>query len=270
MKGFDLEKYNSVISRGLCKGQGTRRGRMCIQAAVCYALGLPHGDDPECVIDTARVCGMRLNDASWSSPAARAAGLWEFGIAQLGSKGVVDNLEFVKRFVELTIREFIPEVFRELLPKENGCLVAASRCETEGTMGAARAAADAVYVAAGVPGLNAASVLFETKVDAANVAYAVASIAANAACDVARAVNYAALAARDTVVDSVVALDTVRSANAAANAAASAVDVAIAANKGLVAEPAVDSVKNDRYLIKSAQLALRVLRELKSPGCELL
>jgi hypothetical protein len=194
----------------------------------------------------------------------------DFGIAQLGSKGVVDNLEFVKRFVELTIREIIPEVFRELLPKENGCLAAASRCEAEGTNGAARAAADAVYVAAGVPGLNATSVIYGTTVDAANVAYAVASIAANAACDVARAVNYAALAARDTVVDSVVALDAVRSANAAADAADAAVDAAIAANKGIVADPAAGSVKNDKYLLKSAQLALRVLRELGSPGCELL
>jgi len=47
---------------------------------------------------------IRLNDARWSSPTARATGLRDLGIAQLGSLGVVKDTEFVKLMAEKTIR----------------------------------------------------------------------------------------------------------------------------------------------------------------------
>jgi hypothetical protein len=226
MKGFDLEKYESVLSRGLCKGLGNRNSQMCIEAAVCYALGLPHGDAPKCVSYAVRSFKIRLNDANWSSPAARATGLRDLGIAQLGSKGVVSDIEFASRITELTIREIIPELFREVFPDNADCLAAATRCEVEGTVAAA------AYARA-------------TAADAADAAV------------YARATAYAAAGAcaRATAADA---------ADTAAAIAATAADAADAA------WVAAKAVKNDRYLIKSSQLGLRVLRELKSPGCELL
>ena len=44
------EKIADLLQHGLVKGVGTPEpGKMCIEALVCYALGLPHGDDPGCV-----------------------------------------------------------------------------------------------------------------------------------------------------------------------------------------------------------------------------
>lgn len=40
----------NIVDAGLSAGLGSREpGDLCVEAAVCYALGLPHGDDPECV-----------------------------------------------------------------------------------------------------------------------------------------------------------------------------------------------------------------------------
>ena len=68
-----LRTYDAVIARGLCQNVGQRDGQMCIEAAVCTMLGLPHGDDPGCVSAAVRSFKIRLNDSAWSSPAARAA-----------------------------------------------------------------------------------------------------------------------------------------------------------------------------------------------------
>lgn len=39
-----------VVDAGLCSGIGTPEpGKMCVEAAVCFALGQPFGDDPACV-----------------------------------------------------------------------------------------------------------------------------------------------------------------------------------------------------------------------------
>lgn len=43
-----VKRYDKVLTRGLCTGMGSRTGQMCIEAAVCYALGLNHDDDPGC------------------------------------------------------------------------------------------------------------------------------------------------------------------------------------------------------------------------------
>ena len=61
-------------------------GQLCIEAAVCLVLGLPHSDSPKgCVGDPDRRFAIRLNDANWSSDKARAEGMAEFAIAHLGS-----------------------------------------------------------------------------------------------------------------------------------------------------------------------------------------
>jgi hypothetical protein len=45
-----VQKLIKTIKPGLSCGLGNPEpGEMCIEAAVCYSLGLPHGDNPPCV-----------------------------------------------------------------------------------------------------------------------------------------------------------------------------------------------------------------------------
>ena len=212
LEKFDVAKFDSILSRGLSKGLGKLNGQVCIEAAICQTLGLPHGDDPGCVSAAVRAFKITLNDAQWSSPQARAAGLRNLGLAQLGSKGVVDDSAFATLLSEKIIRVLIPKLFRELFPKNAKCLAAADACEREGTESTARAA--------------------------------------RAAWSAARAADAAARAAAWTA------------ARAAADAAWT---VTMAAKAAKAADAAGDS-----YLVLAANLALDVLRELKSPGVVLL
>ena len=76
-----------IVDCGLVRGVGVALpGKMCVEAAVCYALDLPHGDDPRCVAPTLRAFKIRLNDSAWSSDQARAKGLRRLALAQLGSR----------------------------------------------------------------------------------------------------------------------------------------------------------------------------------------
>lgn len=147
LKSFDVQKFDSILARGLCHGMGEQGSQVCIEAAICETLGLPHGDTPQCVSEAVRAFKIILNDSPWSSSKARAAGLRDLGIAQLGSKGVVDDVEFSKRLAEKTIRVLIPTLFREMFPNNAECLAAAERCELEGTEAIARAAADVARTA---------------------------------------------------------------------------------------------------------------------------
>src|SRR3990167_2568340 len=116
-----IPKFDKILERGLCSGVGKRDGQMCIEAAICAALDLPHGDNPSCVASAVRSYKIALNDKKWGSPESRAKGLRDIGIAQIGSKGVVDDREFVKRLAEKTIRVLIPTLFRERFPSNARC-----------------------------------------------------------------------------------------------------------------------------------------------------
>lgn len=106
-------KVRDTVAAGLSNGMGSPEpGKMCVEAAVCYALGLPHGDDPCCVSPALRALKISLNDKRWSSPAARAEGLKRLALAQLGSAGVLDDQEFRRRVVEMTIRTSVPLALR--------------------------------------------------------------------------------------------------------------------------------------------------------------
>src|SRR5579864_5625503 len=89
-----VPKFDEILSRGLSSGLGKRDGQMCVEAAVCAALNLPHGDSPTYVTPAIRAFKIALNDSAWSSEAARASGLRRLGIAQVGSMGVVDDVQF--------------------------------------------------------------------------------------------------------------------------------------------------------------------------------
>src|SRR5687768_3819954 len=105
---------DAILARGLCYGVGRRDGQMCIEAALCAVLDLPHDDDPQCVAERVRGYKIRLNDSNWSSPQARAAGLRDLGIAQLGSEGIVDNQQFRERLALLTIQKLVPPLFKQV------------------------------------------------------------------------------------------------------------------------------------------------------------
>ncbi len=233
-KKFDVKKFDEILARGLSNGLGVQGSQVCIEAAICETLGLPHGDDPGCVGAAVRAFKISLNDSRWSSPKARAEGMRDLGLAQLGSKSVND-VEFVKRLSEKLIRVLVPKLFRQIFPENGVCLAAADRCEKEGTLDAA----DAAY---------AASL-------AANAADA-ASLAANAAASAAAAAAAYAAASAATPAYAAYAANT--AVSLAANAAAAASLAANAANAA------------DEYLKLAAEIALETLCEMESPGVVLI
>lgn len=193
-----IPKYDAILERGLCKGVGKPDGQMCIEAAICTALGLPFGDDPVCVASAVRAYKIAINDKIWSSPQARAKALRDIGIAQIGSKDIVNDEEFICRLSQKTIQVLIVHLFRNNKYTKNNLKLQelTNICEKEPT------------------DINCRKLAAAT--DAAATAYA----------------------------------------TAAATAAAAAADAATAAAAA------------DAYLIMSVNLALEVLKELKSPGCE--
>ena len=133
-------KVLEVVDAGLVSGVGNPvPGQMCVEAAVCYAMGLPHGDDPYTVSTILRALKIRLNDSTWSSARSRATGLRRLAVAQLGSQGVLDDAEFGRRVVELAIRKQVPIALRaaaKIHPSRKQrakLLAAAATCERQGT-----------------------------------------------------------------------------------------------------------------------------------------
>lgn len=99
----------NTVDAGLTAGLGTPEpGKMCVEAAISYALGEPHSDGPSCVDSAVRAGKIGLNDCAWSSDAARAAGMRRVAIAQLGSKGVVDPVKYVTLLAQYTTDEIVP------------------------------------------------------------------------------------------------------------------------------------------------------------------
>lgn len=148
VQDFNVAKFDEILARGLSNGLGKQGEQVCIEAAICETLGLPHGDDPGCVGAAVRAFKISLNDSNWSSSLARAQGMRDLGLAQLGSKGLVDDVEFVTKLSEKLIRVLIPKLFRQIFPENEACLDAADRCEQEGTKDAAANAANAAINAA--------------------------------------------------------------------------------------------------------------------------
>lgn len=106
-------KVIEVVDAGLVSGMGEPvPGQMCVEAAVCYAMGLPHGDQPACVAPALRALKIQLNDSRWSSDQARAKGLRRLAVAQLGSAGVLDEREFSRRIVLLAWRGNAPQTLK--------------------------------------------------------------------------------------------------------------------------------------------------------------
>lgn len=106
-------KVLATVDQGLCKGLGQPvAGEMCIEAAVCFAMGLPHNDNPPCVSQTVRALKIGLNDSNWSSNKARAKGMRRLAIAQLGTNKNFDDKAFIDALVKSTISKVVPRALR--------------------------------------------------------------------------------------------------------------------------------------------------------------
>jgi hypothetical protein len=242
-------KVLSVIDAGLVSGLGTPEpGKMCIEAAVNYALGAPHGDKPACVSPALRDLKINLNDANWSTNAARTKGLRRLGIAQLGSAGVLDEREFTTRVARFAIRTCVPQALRSAASvavndaHKAKLLAHADKCESEPTEANAReteANAREADAAAARAAANAAS-------------------AARAAADAAAAAAYAAYAANAAA----------SAANAAAYAASAAYAAAYAASNANANAAAAAANARDTSLADFCEGVVQILIEMDAPGCE--
>jgi hypothetical protein len=141
------EKVLLTVDAGLVRGKGYPiPGQMCVEAAVCFAMGLPHSDKPTCVSAAVRALKIQLNDSDWSSDSARAKGMRRLALVQLGSAGAVDDNDFARRIVEMTIRKIVPIALRAtalihpVQEHKNALESSAVRCAIEGTESAARSA----------------------------------------------------------------------------------------------------------------------------------
>jgi hypothetical protein len=134
-------KIIELLSYGLIDGLGTPEpGKMCVEAAVCYALGEKHGESPTCVGKAVRNTKISLNDAGWSSKQARAKGLRRIAVAQLGSN-TIDQKKFLALVQEKVIRRILPIAIRKhitswsLSPKIKAEFKkAAIRCKNDGNV----------------------------------------------------------------------------------------------------------------------------------------
>ena len=187
------QKLTEIINAGLVSGLGNAKaGYLCVEAAICLAMGESHSDRPSCVAEPDRDFAIRINDAMWSSPEARAKALLPLALAQLGTAGS-DRTAWVQRVVEGTIRQIVPIALRAAAmvhPNEEHRAAlegAAIRCEQDGTGAAAAdaAVADARLIAAAA------------RAAAAAVLSVAAAAAAAAAADDARLSAVAAAAAAD-------------------------------------------------------------------------
>lgn len=184
------KKVLEVVDCGLVQGMGDPiPGQMCMESSTCYALDLPHGDDPECVNPVLLSLGIRLNDADWSSNASRSRGLRRLALAQLGSAEVLDTQEFIYRIIDLVIRIVVPRALHsasKIHPDPNHAVAleasavtleaAAVRCEIT-----AADAADAYIAALAAYAAYAAAVGYSAARAASAYAYASVDGAADAA-----------------------------------------------------------------------------------------
>jgi hypothetical protein len=178
-------KVLEVVDHGLTSGLGIAEpGKFCVEAAVCYALGMPHSDRPTCVSPVLRTLKIALNDKAWSSPQARAKGLRRLAVAQLGSAGALDEKAFLAQVVDMTIRKIVPRAMRAAAKMQRtdlhrGALEAAAlKCEQEGTRESALEASKVGRAAAAAAAAYAYAAAADAAAAAAAYAYAAAAAAA--------------------------------------------------------------------------------------------
>lgn len=111
---IDVAKYDEILARGLCSGKGALSDQMCIEAAVCLLTDERFDDHPSCVDPYLVTFVINLNDSSWSSPEARAKGLRNLGLAQLGTNGMFDQWKFRDLILPKLREKMVPELAKDL------------------------------------------------------------------------------------------------------------------------------------------------------------
>lgn len=113
-----VQRVIKVVNRGLCDGVGQPKpGFMCVEAAVNYALGQTHNDNPPCVGVQPREAKIELNDKNWSSKKARARGLLAVAIAQLGSD-TIDGEKFSEALKNSLRKRVVKMVHKKVIKRE--------------------------------------------------------------------------------------------------------------------------------------------------------
>jgi len=181
------KKLTNLADKGFVRGLGKPEpGALCVEAAVCLALGEPHSDKPTCVHEADRGLAIRLNDSPWSSNTARAEAMLPLALAQLGTAGT-DRKEWVDAVVEGTVRVIVPIALRAAASTKGNekhaeaLAAAAKRCEDEGTREAAVFAEETAHAAAAAADAVAAAAAAAVPAGGAASAAAAAAWAAQAA-----------------------------------------------------------------------------------------
>jgi hypothetical protein len=224
--GFDFEKFATFCARGFAYGVGKADGQVCIEAAISLCSGEGLGDKPTCVHPAIRAHSIRLNDARWSSPEARAKGTCDYGLAQLGT-AQIDGVAFARRLAFLTITKLLPVVLRLVTSLDPSV---AEACEKSVDLVSAQATARAAQKEC-------------RKIAAVAAAYAYADDAADAADAAAYAVAVAAAYAADAYAADAAAYAAAAYAAAAADAAAYAARDRILTQAAALATQAIEDVR---------------------------
>lgn len=129
----------NIVDQGLTSGVGQPKpGKMCVEAAVAYALGEDHNDQPTCVDEDLREFKINLNDAyGWNNTKSRARGLRAIAIAQLGSAGRLNWQQFTEDCATIMVarhREQAEQVNKKIIQQvidESGLLKATTATDVE-------------------------------------------------------------------------------------------------------------------------------------------
>jgi len=110
-----VNKIHSFLDKGVTPGlsKDPKPGSMCLEQIVSYALEEEINDKPSCVGKQVRWFVVSLNDCDWSSPSARAEGIRDLAIAQLGSDSLNQD-EFRDKLRFAVITKLLPSMFRDL------------------------------------------------------------------------------------------------------------------------------------------------------------
>lgn len=248
-------RVRDVVDVGLVDGLGQPEpGQMCVEAAVCFALGEPHSDNPSCVSPALRSFKIILNDANWSSSLARTAGLRRLAVAQLGSRDTLDEIEFSGHLAMLAVNKIIPRALRLVATMEipinhiEAIRKIANECEIAVDL---ETASDVAYTASNiVDAINevASDIVSETANHVANAAYR--------ASEASEAANHAANAANNPT-----AYKTSEANEASEEASEAAGDAANSA-----ANVAANEVDSDKMLSDIAEEVVQILIKMNVPG----
>lgn len=116
-------KVLKVVDAGLGTGLGDPKlGKMCVEAAVCYAMGEVHGDHPRCVTHAIVKTKININDHDVfeifdngvKNNKLRAKVLRRLAIAQLGSRGVITDYQWKEALEEMCINKYYPKLRKKL------------------------------------------------------------------------------------------------------------------------------------------------------------